>query len=251
MSRDQAEERAQEEEPHGQGYNLRPRPRSADADDAARLSKYKVLTVVHAPEVLKKPTYRTRMEFTVRGENTSPKETRQDGGSSQAGPEKDDLAEEIIRDWEEFCKTQNKKTPQEIPDSPDSPEGSLPGARVQPIKMKRRSGYTTNKEVEDLLKEQENWEFSGPSPVVTVSRNRPPSRRGEEYHEEEEKDEESRTLPSYLKQLRRILLRLREAAAAARRNLDQIRRLAYDGDIVENGIQQMVGEQEMDTEDDE
>ena len=61
----------------------------------------------------------------------------------------------------------------------------------------------------------------------------------------------NRTLPSYLKQLRRILLRLREAATAARRNLDQIRRLAYDGDIVENGIQQLLGDQEMDTEDDE
>jgi hypothetical protein len=86
---------------------------------------------------------------------------------------------------------------------------------------------------------------------VTVSHNRPPSRRGEEHHQQENTDQESRTLPSYLKQLRRILLRLREAARAARRNLDQIRRLAYDGDIVENGIQQLFGEQEMDTEDDE
>jgi hypothetical protein len=86
---------------------------------------------------------------------------------------------------------------------------------------------------------------------VTVSHNRPPPRRGEEHHQQENTDQESRTLPSYLKQLRRILLRLREAARAARRNLDQIRRLAYDGDIVENGIQQLFGEQEMDTEDDE
>jgi hypothetical protein len=85
-----------------------------------------------------------------------------------------------------------------------------------------------------------------------VSHDRPQSRRGEENQQEKDYDPENRTLPSYLKQLRRILLRLREATTAARRNLDQIRRLvAYDGDIVENGIQQLVGEQEMDTEDDE
>lgn len=117
--------------------------------------------------------------------------------------------------------------------------------------MRRRSGYTTNKEIEDLLREQENWKLTGSSPVVTVSHNRPPSRRGEEHHQQENTDQESRTLPSYLKQLRRILLRLREAARAARLNLDQIRRLAFDGDIFENGIQQLFGEQEMDTEDDE
>jgi hypothetical protein len=117
--------------------------------------------------------------------------------------------------------------------------------------MRRISGYTKNKEIEDLLREQEIWELTGSSPVVKVSHNRSPSRRGEEHHQQENTDQESRTLPSYLKQLRRILLRLREAAGAARRNLDQIRRLAYDGDIVENGIQQLVGEQEMVTEDDE
>ncbi|EFX72223.1 hypothetical protein DAPPUDRAFT_110964 [Daphnia pulex] len=148
-------------------------------------------------------------------------------------------------------RTTSKKPAQEIQDSPDSPEGPLSGVHVQPITMKRRSGYTTNKEIEDLLKEQENWELTESSPVVTVSHDRPQSRRGEEDRQEEDYDPESRTLPSYLKQLRRILLRLREAATAARRNLDQIRRLAYDGDIVENGIQQLVGEQEMDTEDDE
>ncbi|EFX66252.1 hypothetical protein DAPPUDRAFT_116582 [Daphnia pulex] len=179
MRRDPAEERAEGEELHGPGYNLRPRSRSANADDAARLQarsrhkKYKIRQI-------------------------------------------------------------RRK-----------------GVHVQPIKMKRRSGYTTNKEIEDLLKEQENWELTESSPVVTVSHDRPQSRRGEEDRQEEDYDPESRTLPSYLKKLRRILLRLREAATAARRNLDQISRLAYDGDIVENGIQQLVGEQEMDTEDDE
>ncbi|EFX67608.1 hypothetical protein DAPPUDRAFT_261406 [Daphnia pulex] len=187
----------------------------------------------------------------TRREDASPKETRQDGGSSQSGPGKEDLAEEIIQEWEEFCRTTSKKPAQEMQDSPDSPEGPLSGAHAQPIKMKRKTGYTTNKEIEDLLKEQENWELTESSPVVTVSHDRPQSRRGEENRKEEDYDPESRTLPSYLKQLRRILLRLREAATAARRNLDQIRRLAYDGDIVENGIQQLVGEQEMDTEDDE
>ncbi|EFX65903.1 hypothetical protein DAPPUDRAFT_116855 [Daphnia pulex] len=234
MRCDPAEERAEEEELHGPGYNLRPRSRSANADDAALKNKYKVLTVIHAPEILQTSTYRTRTEMRVtRREDASPKETRQDGGSSQSGPGNEDLAEEIIQEWEEFCRTPSKKTNQEIQESPDSPEGPLSGICVQPIKMKRISGYTTNEEIEDLLKEQENWELTESSPVVT------------DY------DPEIRTLPSYLKQLRRILLRLREAATDARQNLDQIRRLAYDGDIVENGIQQLVGEQEMDTEDDE
>ena len=251
MRRDPAEERAEEEELHGPGYNLRPRSRSASADDAARKNKYKVLTVIHAPEILKTPTYRTRTEMMVTRREEAPKETRQDGGSSQAGPGNEDLAEEIIQEWEEFCRTPSKKKNQEIQESPDSPEGPPSGVHVQPIKMKRTSGYTTNKEIEDLLKEQENWELTESSPVVTVSHDRPQSRRGEENQQEKDYDPENRTLPSYLKQLRRILLRLREAATAARRNLDQIRRLEYDGDIVENGIQQLVGEQEMDTEDDE
>lgn len=252
MRRDPAEEKAEEEELQGPGYNLRPRSRSASADDAARKNKYKVLTVIHAPEILKKPTYRTRMKWMVtRKEDAIPKETRQDGGSSQSGPGNEDLAEEIIQEWEEFCKTSSKKTNQEIQESPDSPEGPLSGACAQPIEMKRTSGYTTNKEIEDRMRELENWELDGSSPATTVSLDRPPSRRGEENHQEKDYDPESRTLPSYLKQLRRILLRLREAATAARRNLDQIRRLAYDGDIVENGIQQLVGDQEMGTEDDE
>jgi hypothetical protein len=157
MRHDPTEERAEEEELHGPGYNLRPRSRSANADDAARKNKYKVLTVIHAPEILKKPTYRTRTEFMVtRRENASAKETRQDGGSSQSGPANEDQAEEVIQEWEEFCRTSSKKTTQEIQESPDSPEGPLSGVFVQPIKMKRRSGYTTNKEIEDLLKEQEN-----------------------------------------------------------------------------------------------
>jgi hypothetical protein len=63
-------------------------------------------------------------------ENASPKLTRRDGGSNQAGPASEDLAEEIIRDWEEFCRTPSKKTTQEIQDSPESPEGPLSGARV-------------------------------------------------------------------------------------------------------------------------
>ncbi|EFX78903.1 hypothetical protein DAPPUDRAFT_104913 [Daphnia pulex] len=222
---------------HGPGCNLRPRPWFSDSDDTARLTKHKVLTFVHAPEILKKPTYRTRTEFNVIRENATLKETRRDGGSKQAGSANEDPAKEIIRDWEEFCRTPSKKTTQEIQDSPDSPEGPLSGARVQPIKLSRRSGYTTNKEFEDLLKEQKNWELTESSPVVTVSHNRPPSRRGE-VHQQEDTDQESRNLPSYLKQLRCILLHLREAAGAARRNLDQIRRLAYDGDIVKNGIHQ-------------
>jgi hypothetical protein len=254
MRRDPAGERAEEEELHGPGYNLRPRSRSASADDAARKNKYKVLTVIHAPEILKTPTYRTRTETMVTRREEWAKETRQVGGSSQAGPGNEDLAEEIIQEWEEFCRTPSKKKNQEIQESPDSPEGPPSGVRVQPIKMKRTSGYTTNKEVENRMREQENWELDEASPATTVSLDRPdrpPSRRGEEKHQEKDYDPESRTLPSYLNQLRRILLRLREAATAARRNLDQIRRLAYDGDIVENGIQQLVGEQEMDTEDDE
>jgi hypothetical protein len=45
------------------------------------------------------------------------------------------------------------------------------------------------------------------------------------------------SLPGHLKELRRTLTRLRETAKQARRNLDQVRRLAYDADLIQIGIQ--------------
>ncbi len=53
------------------------------------------------------------------------------------------------------------------------------------------------------------------------------------------------SLPGHLKELRRTLTRLRETAKQARRNLDQVRRLAYDADLIQIGIQQLVGERMM------
>jgi hypothetical protein len=58
------------------------------------------------------------------------------------------------------------------------------------------------------------------------------------------------SLPGHLKELRRTLTRLRETAKQARRNLDQVRRLAYDADLIQIGIQQLVGVRNMETDPD-
>ena len=83
MNRNQSEERDQQEERPGAGYNLRPRTKLLDADDEVRLINNKVLTVVHAPEILKKSTNRPRTEWIVIREDATE-------GSNQAGPAKEE-----------------------------------------------------------------------------------------------------------------------------------------------------------------
>jgi hypothetical protein len=140
------------------------------------------------------------------------------------------IAEDIIRDW--LCKPGIRES-LVITDSPASPDAeNVEGTRPPlPLKMKRRSGYTTQLEFE-RMREEAGWSVSNPhtSPMVTVSRPaRPENRKGRKeklqpLHRRQTED----SFPRQLKQIRRVLLHLRETAAEARRNMDQIRRLIFD-----------------------
>jgi hypothetical protein len=77
-------------------------------------------------------------------------------------------------------------------------------------------------------------------------RNKSEEKDSKRHHEGPFEVEDS--LPGHLKELRRTLSRLRETAKAARRNLDQVRRLSYDASIIQIGIQQLVGERMMKTD---
>lgn len=59
------------------------------------------------------------------------------------------------------------------------------------------------------------------------------------------------SFPRHLKLLRRALLHLQETATEARRNVDQIRRLVFDVDVIETSLQHLVQEQVLDTEDED
>ena len=58
------------------------------------------------------------------------------------------------------------------------------------------------------------------------------------------------SLPIHLKELRRTLTRLRETARSARKYLDQVRQLTYDADLIQIGIQQLIGERMLETDSD-
>ena len=58
------------------------------------------------------------------------------------------------------------------------------------------------------------------------------------------------SLPIHLKELRRTLTRLRETARSARKYMDQVRQLTYDADLIQIGIQQLIGERMLETDSD-
>ncbi len=116
------------------------------------------------------------------------------------------------------------------------------------MRMKRRSAYTTDQEVEEIMKHQSSWDIVDPQPVEKKSKRSKSEEKDSKCHEGPFEVEDS--LPGHLKELRRTLSRLRETAKVARRNLDQVRRLAYDADLIQIAIQQLVGERMMETDSD-
>lgn len=94
------------------------------------------------------------------------------------------IGEDIIRDW--LCKPGVRES-LIIPDSPTSSEADAVEEvkPTLPLKMKRRSAYTTQLEI-DRMREEADWSISNPnpSPVVTVSR----PVRSESQKKTEEKD---------------------------------------------------------------
>jgi hypothetical protein len=245
-----------EDETAAPAYNLRPRPALINADDVAFLATSKVLTVVHDVEMTTEPlpcsaTPEQQKRFIC----TREEDLQPPGEEVEVEVEvvEEVIAEDIIRDW--LCKPGIRES-LVIPDSPASPDAeNVGGSRPPlPLKMKRRSGYTTQLELE-RMREEAGWSVSNPhtSPMVTVSRPpRPESRKGrkeklEPLHRRQTED----SFPRHLKQIRRFLLHLRETAAEARRNMDQIRRLIFDADVIENSMQHLVQEQILDTEDED
>ncbi|EFX76019.1 hypothetical protein DAPPUDRAFT_322806 [Daphnia pulex] len=242
-----------EDEAAAPAYNLRPRPTLINADDVAFLATSKVLTVVHDVEKTTEPlpcsaTPEQQKRFIC----TREEDLQPPGEEVDVEVVEEAIAEDIIRDW--LCKPGIRES-LVIPDSPESPEPENAEIRPPlPLKMKRRSGYTTQREFE-RMREEAGWSVSNPqtSPMVTVGRPaRPESRKGrkeklEPLHRRQTED----SFPRHLKQIRRVLLHLRETAAEARRNMDQIRRLIFDADVIENSMQHLVQEQILDTEDED
>jgi len=233
-------------------YNLRSRPRLPDADDAAFLTTIRGGTVVHALELLQEPANQTASAFTfIREPGYS-----QDNSKKEENQEKPDvdgeveiIAEEIIRDWRQLQQSLMHTSPASPDEQPPTGEEEepVPGPAVPPIKMKRRAGYSTPRDVELLLKGQDGWNIVAPSPEAVKKTSK--RRRSEDDNASHEGPfEVEDTLPGHLKQLRRTLSRLRATAKTARRNLDQVRRLAFDADLIQIGMQQLVGERMMETD---
>jgi hypothetical protein len=96
------------------------------------------------------------------------------------------------------------------------------------------------------MENQGSWAIVNPPPVEKKSRwSRNEQQDSKRLHEGPFEVEDS--LPGHLKELRRTLSLLRETAKAARWNLDQVHRLAYDADLIQIGVQRIVGEWMMET----
>jgi hypothetical protein len=89
--------------------------------------------------------------------------------------------------------------------------------------MNKRSAYTTDPEVEEIRKYPSSWDIVDAEPAEKKSRKS--KSKDSKRHLEGPFDVED-SLPGHLKELRRTLTRLRKTAKQARRNLDQVRRLA-------------------------
>jgi hypothetical protein len=97
------------------------------------------------------------------------------------------------------------------------------------------------------MKHQGSWDIVDQQSAEKKSRR---SKSEDSYRHHEGPFDVEDSLPGHLKELRRTLTRLRETAKQARRNLDQVRRLAYDADLIQIGIQQLVGERMLETDSD-
>lgn len=227
-------------------YNLRPRPRLPDADDAAFLLASRSNTIIHAMELLQEPPSQSYPQS--RSAFTCVREIIVDKPAEPAQPEEDIdvedveveiIAERIISDWRQLHQNLMHTSPASPDERRKEEEEPTQGPALPPIRMKKRSAYTTDKEVEEIMKNQASWDIVDPQPAEKKLRR----------HQEGPFEVED-SLPGHLKELRRTLTRLRETAKQARRNLDQVRRLAYDADLIQIGIQQLVGERMLESDSD-
>jgi hypothetical protein len=227
-------------------YNLRPRPRLPDADDAAFLLASRSNTTIHAMELLQEPPSQSYPQS--RSAFTCVREIIMDKPAEPAQPEEDIevedaeveiIAERIISDWRQLHQNLMHTSPASPDERRKEEEAPTQGPALPPIRMKKRSAYTTDQEVEALMTHQGSWDIVDPQPAEKKSKR----------HQEGPFEVED-SLPGHLKELRRTLTRLRETAKQARRNLDQLRRLAYDADLIQIGIQQLVGERMLETDSD-
>jgi hypothetical protein len=143
------------------------------------------------------------------------------------------IAEKIISDWRQLHQSLMHTSPAS-PEERGREEEPTQGPALPPIRMNKPSAYTTDREVEEIMKYQSSWDIVDPEPAEKKSRKS--KSEDSKRHLEGPFDVED-SLPGHLKELRRTLTRLRETAKQARRNLDQVRRLAYDADLIQIGIQ--------------
>jgi hypothetical protein len=147
-------------------YNLRPRPKLPDADDAAFLLANRSNTIVHALELLPapqiKPYPQTKLVFTFIREiivdNNRPAEPAQ-SEEELIDVEVEVIAERIISDWRQLHQSLMHTSPASPDERRKEEEEPTQGPVLPPIRMKKRSAYTTDQEVEEIMKHQGSWDI--------------------------------------------------------------------------------------------
>ena len=225
-------------------YNLRPRPKLPNADDAAFLQINQGNTIIHAMELLQVPQIQPvyKSAFTcIRGDVDI---------NRPIAPTEDEiidvevstLAKKIETDWKDLHQSLIHTSPASPDERLPEEEEPTPGPALPPIKMKRRSAYTTDQEVEWIMKQQDGWNIVHPPAGKKQKQDLKRLQQGPFDLED--------SLPVHLKELRRTLTRLRETARSARKYMDQVRQLTYDADLIQIGIQQLIGERMLETDSD-
>ncbi len=204
-------------------YNLRPRPKLPDADDAAFLLANRSNTIIHALELLPMPPIQLdpqrKSAFTCIREiivdNNRPAEPVQPEEEiiNVEDVEVEVIAERIISDWRHLHQSLMQTSPVSPDERRKEEEDPTQGPALPPIRMKKRSAYTTDQEVEEIMKHQDSWDIVDSEPAEKKSRKS--KSEDSKRHLEGPFDVED-SLPGHLKELRRSLTRLRETAKQAR-----------------------------------
>ncbi|EFX75271.1 hypothetical protein DAPPUDRAFT_250700 [Daphnia pulex] len=153
-------------------YNLRPRPKLPDADDAAFLLANRSNTIIHAVELLPVPLMQpypqSRSAFTCIRENI----LSNNRPAEPAQPEEEIIdveveviAEKIISDWRQLHQSSMHTSPASQDERKKEEEEPTQGPALPPIRMKKRSAYTTDQEVEEIMKHQGSWDIVDPQPA--------------------------------------------------------------------------------------
>jgi hypothetical protein len=75
------------------------------------------------------------------------------------------IAERIISDWRQLHQNLMHTSPASPDERRKEEEKPTQGPALPPIRMKKRSAYTTDQEVEEIMKHQGSWDIVDPQPA--------------------------------------------------------------------------------------